>query len=108
MRFLPAVTFQQCLGRVIGIQAPRREQAHVRPIADIRSNGVARFIDLHRDIPGNQMGRGSEAHRACAYDGNGMMVLAHARSLTRFLTVVGSQAGAAQLAAAPWQQFSVR
>jgi hypothetical protein len=53
------------------------------------------------------MGRSGEADRAGADDGNRKIVF-HARSFTRFLAVDGSQLEGAQLAAEPWQQFSVR
>jgi hypothetical protein len=72
-RRLPAVRAQDGGCRRIDVEAPRREHAHMPPVADVSSDGVAGFVELHRHAAREEVRGGREADRAGADDGNGQV-----------------------------------
>ena len=57
-------------GRVEAV-APRREDADMAPIAQVRADRVASFIELHRQAARDQMRSRRETDRAAADHGDG-------------------------------------
>ena len=110
-RCLPAVLTQDRSCRRIGVEAPRREQPDMTPIAHMRGNGRAGFVELHRQATRHKMRRSCKTNRSAADDGDRQRRLNGTHAGT-FAFVLRGAAFGAQAAgphsATPPQQFSVR
>ena len=63
--------FEKRYRRRVEAVSPRREDADMAPIAQVRADSVAGFIELHRHAARDQVRRRSKADRAAADDGDG-------------------------------------
>ena len=66
----PAVTIEKRRRGGVNAVAPRREDANMAPIPQVRADRGAGFIELHRHAARDQMRGGGEADRAGPDHGN--------------------------------------
>jgi hypothetical protein len=79
----PARGRQQLLGDRVDVEAPRREDPHVRPLAHARADLLAGLEHERLDPAGAQVRGGREADRPGSDHGDDDWVLGHGDSLPR-------------------------
>ena len=66
----PTVTIEERRRSLVDAVAPRREDADMTPVADVRADRQAGLIDLHRQAASDEMRGGGQTDRAAADHGN--------------------------------------